>query len=121
MVPYKISYRVAKYIDHFINPLAKLHSSYIKDTYDFVNKLKSLIIPADSFLFTIDVDALDTNTDTDLGIVAVSEAFNRSPRSNRIAKFCNFFTSHLLEMILSSIKKIYLQISGCAMGRKYNT
>lgn len=49
------SYRIAEYIDHFINPLAKLHPSYIKDTYDLVDKLKSLFVPADSFLFTIDV------------------------------------------------------------------
>lgn len=45
-----------EYIDHFINPLAKLHPSYIK-------KLKSLV-PTEAFLFTIDVDALYTNIDT---------------------------------------------------------
>lgn len=63
-VPYKIplgrpivsdcgsdSYWIAKYIDHFINPLAKLHPSYIKDTYDFVEKTKIFGGPRGYFSF----------------------------------------------------------------------
>lgn len=75
------SYRIAKYIDHFSNPLAKLHPSYIKDTYDLL--LNSLVVPADTFRFTIDVDALYTNTDSDLCIAVIREAFNRSLRPER--------------------------------------
>lgn len=36
------SYRITEYIDHFITPIFKLHLSYIKDTYEFVNKIKNL-------------------------------------------------------------------------------
>lgn len=75
--------RIAEYIDYFINSLAKLHPSYIKDTYDFVEKLRSLVVPADTFLFMIDVYALYTNIDSDLGIGAIRETFNRSPRPDR--------------------------------------
>lgn len=31
------TYKKAVYIDHFINPLSKLHPSYVKDIYEFVN------------------------------------------------------------------------------------
>lgn len=96
MIPHKIppgrpivsdcgseSYRVAEFVDYFIGLLAKLHPSYIKDTYDFVSKLRSSTVPADSFLFTIDVGALYTNIDSDLGLAAVQQAFARSPRADR--------------------------------------
>ena len=36
------TYAITEYIDKFINPLAKLHPSYIQDTYFFVNKIKNL-------------------------------------------------------------------------------
>uniref|UniRef100_A0A4W3JN41 Uncharacterized protein n=1 Tax=Callorhinchus milii TaxID=7868 RepID=A0A4W3JN41_CALMI len=32
------SYRVAEYIDSFLNPLSRKHPSYIKDTYHFIEK-----------------------------------------------------------------------------------
>ena len=45
------SYRIAEYIDYFINPLSQKHASYVKDTYDFVGKLKGLELPLGAFLF----------------------------------------------------------------------
>ena len=34
------TYAISEYIDHFLQPLSNKHPSYIKDTYDFINKLK---------------------------------------------------------------------------------
>ena len=47
------SYQITEYIDHFINPLPKLHSSYIEDTYEFVNKIKKPPGPGHALLFSI--------------------------------------------------------------------
>ena len=55
------TYNTAEYLDHFLNPLSTKHTSCIKDTCDFVGKVKLLDIPADSFLFTMDIDSLYTN------------------------------------------------------------
>lgn len=33
------SYRVADYLDYYVNPLSQKHDSYIKDTYEFVEKI----------------------------------------------------------------------------------
>lgn len=30
------SYRIAEYIDYYLNPLSNKHDSYLKDTYDFI-------------------------------------------------------------------------------------
>ena len=52
------TYNLAEFIDHYINPLSHTHPSYIKDTFTFVEKLKNLTVPENSFLFSIDVESL---------------------------------------------------------------
>ena len=39
------SYRICQYIDSFIRPISIRHPSYIKDTYDFVSKIRGQKIP----------------------------------------------------------------------------
>ena len=34
------TYRISEYLDHFIKPLSIAHKSYIKNSYDFVNKIR---------------------------------------------------------------------------------
>lgn len=77
------SYRVAEFIDAFINPLSQKHNSYLKDTYDFVNKIKMINAPENAFLFSIDVNSLYTNIDTALGLQEVRTTFDKYPDPNR--------------------------------------
>jgi hypothetical protein len=60
------SRRVSEYIDSFLKPLANKHPSYIKDTYDFVNKIRNRRIDDKYILVTGDVTALYTNMNIDL-------------------------------------------------------
>ena len=55
------SYRLAEFIDYFINPLSHTHPSYVKDTYTFVNKLKHLTVPENTFIFSIDKSEMEFN------------------------------------------------------------
>ena len=115
------SYRIAEFIDHYINPLSQKHASYVKDTYSFVEELASLTIPQGSFLFTVDVDSLYTNIDTHLGLQALKDTFALYPDPLRP----DSFILKLLEITLTKndfefYDKFYLQICGCAMGRKYS-
>ena len=73
------SYRVAKFIDHFLNPISHKHLSYVKDTYSFVSLLRDLSVPAHRLLFSADVDSLYTNIEIDLGIIVVRKAFAQHP------------------------------------------
>ena len=77
------SYRLAEFIDFYINPLSHSHPSYVKDTYTFVNKLKYLTVPENTFIFSIDVDSLYTNIDAPLGLKAVKKALDASPVLSR--------------------------------------
>ena len=114
------TYRAAEFIDYFINPLAKTHKSYIKDTYDFINKIKNLHIPEGSLLFTIDVDSLYTNIVTQEGIQAVKEAFFKFRDKKRPDK-------ELLQLLEINLTRndfefngnYFLQIKGTAMGKKF--
>ena len=62
------SYASAKYINHFLAPLAKQHKSYVKDTNDFINKIAEIKAKEGAFLATIDVDSLYTNIDNTNGL-----------------------------------------------------
>lgn len=52
------SYQIAEYIDHHLKLLSTKHPSYVKDTYEFVNKLSNLTVLRKAFLFSVDIDSL---------------------------------------------------------------
>ena len=115
------SYHLAEFIDFYINPLSHTHPSYLKDTYTFVNKLKNLTVPDNTFIFSIDVDSLYTNVDTVLGLEAVKKALSSSPDSSRPDTFIlKFLEITLTRNNFLFDKSFFLQICGCAMGRKYS-
>lgn len=114
------TYRSAEYIDFYLNPLAKKHNSYIKDTYDFVEKIKNLIIPKKAILFTIDVDSLYTNIETKEGIQAVKEIFQKNYDKKRPDKeLLQLLEINLTKNDFEFDDKFFLQIKGTAMGKKF--
>ena len=114
------SYRVAEYLDFVLNPLSTKHESYIKDTYDFLDKIKNITIEEPCFIFTMDVDSLYTNIDTERGLQAVVRILGKFPDPRRPDK-------EILELLQISLDRndfefdgeYYLQIKGTAMGKKF--
>lgn len=114
------SYTVSEYIDHFLQPLASKHDSYLKDTTDFLNKLKSTKITENSLLVTMDVESMYTNIDHESGLAAVEKAFNDNPDPKRPDQ-------QILDLLELSLKnndfqfnnETFLQTKGTAMGKKY--
>lgn len=114
------SYRSAEFIDFYLNPLAKLHQSYIKDTYDFINKIKNLNIPTHAFLFTMDVESLYTNIVTAEGIKAVRDVFQKHYDKTRPDKeILQLLEINLTKNDFEFDNKFYLQIKGTAMGKRF--
>lgn len=114
------SSNIAEFLDFHINPLSQRHASFVKDTYDFVEKVGNISVSADAFLFSIDINSLYTNIDTTLGLQSVRAAFSKFPVSGRP----DDYILELLEISLSRNdfefnKKHYLQIHGTAMGKKF--
>jgi hypothetical protein len=114
------SYNVSEYIESFLKPLAVNHDSYIKDTTDFLGKLRQTTATPDCLLVTLDVESLYTNINTNAGLKAVRNAFANNPsplrKDEEILK--------LLELCLRGGDfefdgQKYLQISGTAMGKRF--
>ena len=62
---------ISSFIDFHMQPLAQEVKSYIKDTNDFLKKLRSLPnLPDDIILFTVDAAALYPNIPHDEGLSA---------------------------------------------------
>lgn len=114
------SYAVSEYIDYFLLPLSCQHNAYLKDTNDFVNKIRNLIVPETAILITVDVSSMYTNIDNTTGLAAVRKAFDRNPDPDRP----DDAILQLLEICLSRNDftfngKTYLQTSGTAMGKRF--
>lgn len=114
------TYNISKYIDYWLQPLATSHESYIKDSYDFVEKIRDVQVDENDLLVTGDVTALYTNMKIDLILLAVQEAFIENPDPSRPDK-------EILELLDITLKRndfefnnrIFLQVCGTAMGKNY--
>ena len=66
--------KLSAYVDEFLRPLAHALPSHIRDTTDFIIRLKNLgRDPENSILATLDVSSLYTNIDTDDGLATIEE------------------------------------------------
>lgn len=114
------SYRVSQFIDSFIRPISSRHRSYLKDTYDFVSKVRHQRIPKNAFLVTGDVSALYTNMRFDRTLSTVRAALGKHPAAGRP-------DDHLLRLLELTMRNNdfefngdhYLQVCGMAMGKTY--
>lgn len=114
------TYQTAEFIDHYLNPLSIIHSSYVKDTYHFIDIVKSLKVPHNFMFFSIDVDSLYTNIDIKAGLHTVKKIFEKHPNPSRPDK-------ELLQLLEINLTKndfvfneeYYLQIKGTAMGKRF--
>jgi len=114
------SVRVCEYIDYFLQPLSKLHPSYLKDTYDFIGKVRGQQIDPHWLLISADVESLYTNMRIDRILETVAEIFAEFPNPERHDRLI----LKLLQLILENNDfefngLFYLQICGIAMGRKF--
>ena len=110
---------ISKYVDHHLQEYVTKLPSYVKDTTDFINKIKDVIVPDHAILVTMDVSSLYTNIPNEEGIEAVREILYQNN--------CSTTMSHVITTFLKLILILnnfvfnghhYLQIKGCAMGTK---
>jgi hypothetical protein len=109
--------QISRFVDTYIKPLVPLIPSYVKDTPDFIRKLRNVeSIPTTAYLCTIDVKALYTNIPHLQGIQASISALQQNPPELPI---------HVLEMLMWFILRNnyfefnglhFHQLQGTAMG-----
>ena len=112
---------IANFLDYHIQPLSKKVKSYIKDTNDFLRKIKSLPpLPEGAILCTIDVIGLYPNIPHEYGLAALRKALDT--REDQSVS-----TDSLIELAELSLKnnyfehnsRIFQQMQGTAIGAKY--
>ena len=76
------SEKVYKFSDHHFKPVMQEGQSYIKDTGDFLNKIRNInALPENAILVTIDVVGLYPSIPHQTGLEALKEALdNRKTR-----------------------------------------
>ena len=109
--------KLSKYVDHFIQPLAKKVKSYIRDTTDLLNKIKHIKrIPHNVILVTMDVRSLYFYIKHNDGI-----SVSRESLENRVSKQP---PTEVITTLMNNILTLnnfnfngrhFLQIKGCAM------
>lgn len=114
------TYNTAEFIEYHLNPISQKHPSYLRDTYDFIEKTKDLRIPTDALLFTIDVDSLYTNIETEAGLSAVRGCMNKFPHDSRPDEYIlKLLEINLTKNDFEFDSKFFLQTKGTAMGKKF--
>ena len=110
--------KLSKYVDHYIQPLAKAVKSYIRDTTDLLNKMKLLgTIPEGAILVTMDVKALYSNIDHNEGLTALEDSLNRRPIQEPATNVITTLMRLILTLNCFNFNgRSFLQTKGCAMG-----
>ena len=112
--------KISAYVDEYLRPLAENLPSHVRDTTDFILRLKRLgKLPKDCYLVTLDVSSLYTNIDTDEGLKIVEEELNKAGQTYPSAKTL----TNLLEKVLklnnfTFNNEHFLQLKGTAMGTR---
>ena len=115
------THRISTYIDSFLNPLACGHASFIKNSYDFVKRIRNTKFDENWLLVTGDVSALYTNMHHDRTIGGVKKIFELNPDPSRP----DGYIIRLLDLILKNNdftfnNETFLQILGTAMGKVFS-
>ena len=107
-------------MDEFLRPIAERLPSYIRDTTDFIQRMKFLgKLPVECYLVTLDVSSLYTNIDIAEGLTDVQEELIET---NRVKPSPQTLTC-LLEKVLrlnnfTFSDEHFIQIKGTAMGTR---
>ena len=110
---------LSAFIDAHLKPIVPTIPSYIKDTTDFLRKLRTVSFSRNDILVTVDVKSLYTNIPHMDGIAAAKKVLNL--RDNKHPH--TWLLLKLIHLVLTSNgfsfnNEFYLQTSGTAMGTK---
>ena len=113
---------ISAFVDLFLNPLVPKSEHYVKDTTDFLNKIKIMgKTTSHTIIGTMDVTSLHTNIPNTEGIMSIQKILsqNRAPTENPKNKSI----IDLLKLVLEKNNfqfngQNFLQIDGTAMGTR---
>ena len=113
--------KVSEFLDHQLQPIMKQGNSYVKDTGDFLEKLRAIgEIPKGAILVTADVVRLYASIPHNEGLKVLRNQYDKSIdktiTTEDIIKMAEFF---LKNNSIEFNSKFHKQISGTAIGTKF--
>ena len=113
--------KVSEFLDYHLKPVMQSAKSYIKDTSDFLRKLKELAeVPENAILVTADVVGLYPSIPHSDGLEALSvkleERVDKSIATEDLLQMAKFVLKNNFFEFNSKIKQ---QVSGTAIGTKF--
>ena len=97
---------ISKFVDAHIQKYVPTTKSYIRDTQDFISKIKEIgPIPEGSFLVTLDVSSLYTNIPNQEGITAVADQLRKDPTKTSIS-------TYILDLLKLVLHNMYFEFNG---------
>ena len=112
--------KVSGVVDHFLKPYLPAVTSYLKDTSDFLQKVRSFgTLPEGTLLVTLDVVGLYPSIPHKDGISALSAFLLKQglPEST-VRDICDLAYFVLSKNVFEFNSQIYQQVSGTAIGTK---
>ena len=112
--------KISEFVDYQLQPFVQSLSSCVKDTTDFLKKIKnaSTDLPQKTILVTMDVKSLYTNIPNHEGIDAVKSVLEQSDKESMIPMITSFLWLILTLNNFIFNDKNFLQTSGVSMGTK---
>ena len=113
--------KASEFLDHHLQPIMKSGMSYIKDTSDFLSKLKNLKkVPNNAILATADVVGLYPNVQHNEGLEVLKKQldnfYEKSIPTEDLVKMTEFVLKNNYFVFNSNMKH---QIAGTAIGTKF--
>ena len=113
--------KASEFIDHHLQPIMKSGTSYIKDTNDFLSKLKNLKkVPDNAILVTADVVGLYPSIPHNEGLEVLKKQldnfYEKSIPTEDLVKKAEFALKNNTSEFNSNVKP---QVSGTATGTKF--
>ena len=107
-------------MDEFLRPIAEQLPSYIRDTTDFIQRIKVLgRLHAECYLATLDVSSLYTNIDIDEGLSVVQEELIKTNRAKPSPQTLTCLLEKVFRLNNFTFNdEQYIQIKGTAMGTR---
>ena len=111
----------SEFLDYRLKPVIQKWKSYIKDSGDFINKIKKLKnIPDGTILVTADVVGLYPSTPYEAGLRALNEALeNRESKTIPAEKLFKMAKFVLKNNYFDFNEKFNQQVSDTAIGTKF--
>ena len=112
--------KISAHVDEFLRPIAERLPSYIRDTTDFIQRIKVFgKLPVECYLVTLDVSSLYTNIDNDEGLTVVLEELMKTNRFKPSPQTLTCLLEKVLRLNNFTFNdEHFIQIKGTAMGTR---